>query len=43
MNKVKSKQVTPKVFLVKDTENIYDCSKTLLENKAIIVNIDLPE
>lgn len=39
MNKVKSKQVTPKVFLLKDTENIYDCIKTLLENKAIIVNI----
>ena len=39
MSKTKSKQLTPKVFLVKDTDNVFDCIKTLKENKSIIVNI----
>lgn len=39
MSRVKSKSVTPKVFLVKGRDNVYDCIQVLLENKSLIVNV----
>ena len=40
MSKVrKEAQITPRVFLIKEENNIFDCIKGIKENRQIIINI----
>ncbi len=40
MSKVKKEaQITPKVFLIKEENNIFDCIRGIKENRQIIINI----
>ncbi len=40
MSKVKKEaQITPRVFLIKEENNIFDCIKGIKENRQIIINI----
>lgn len=35
----KEAQITPRVFLIKEENNIFDCIKGIKENRQIIINI----